>query len=361
MSDLSAAAAAMGIPESLVERSAEAKAAETGSSVEEILAAWAGGESAPAGAATETPAEPEAEDAEPEAAEATTEPQSETPPPAVSIEIPGDSPEAAPSRPGEVSRVEVPAEVTMAEAANLPVVVTVPTTGIKERTNFVVPKWLAALFFLVPLLALFALGGSATGVCGEATELTTNVITGEVVNCDGTPFEGSSVGGGGGADFIALGEAIYQGQEIGSVNCAGCHGAGGGGGVGPALNGVINVFGSCSDHIEWIELGTQGFQAAGRSTYGDTNKPVGGGGIMPGFSSLSAEQLAAVTAFERVRFGGASPDETLTSCGLVEAPAEGEEPPADGEGSADPVGDPPADTVPDQTEEDSSESSGDGA
>ena len=33
----------------------------------------------------------------------------------------------------------------MAEAANLPVVVTVPTTGIKERTNFVVPKWLAVL------------------------------------------------------------------------------------------------------------------------------------------------------------------------------------------------------------------------
>lgn len=62
MSDLAAAAAAMGLPETLVERSAEARAAETGQSVDEIYAAWAGGEAAPAPA---TPAEetPTAEEA----------------------------------------------------------------------------------------------------------------------------------------------------------------------------------------------------------------------------------------------------------------------------------------------------------
>ncbi|HUO45988.1 MAG TPA: cbb3-type cytochrome c oxidase subunit II [Acidimicrobiia bacterium] len=43
MSDLGAAAAALGIPEALVKRSAEARAKEAGVSVEEILAAWAGG------------------------------------------------------------------------------------------------------------------------------------------------------------------------------------------------------------------------------------------------------------------------------------------------------------------------------
>ncbi len=49
MSELvSAAAAALGLPEALVERSAAARAAETGSSTEEILAAWAGGEAPPA-------------------------------------------------------------------------------------------------------------------------------------------------------------------------------------------------------------------------------------------------------------------------------------------------------------------------
>lgn len=58
MSDIAAAAENMGIPESLVQRSAEARAKATGASAEEIIAAWAGGGSAPAAAApSEAPAE----------------------------------------------------------------------------------------------------------------------------------------------------------------------------------------------------------------------------------------------------------------------------------------------------------------
>ncbi|MEA1902585.1 MAG: cbb3-type cytochrome c oxidase subunit II [Actinomycetota bacterium] len=58
MSDVAAAAAALGIPESLVERSAAARAAETGGSTDEIIAAWAGGGAAPttAAAPAESPA-----------------------------------------------------------------------------------------------------------------------------------------------------------------------------------------------------------------------------------------------------------------------------------------------------------------
>lgn len=334
MSDLAAAAAALGIPELLVQRSAEARAAETGASVDEILAAWAGGESGPA---------PAAEPSEPEPAEevqATTEEPDEAPTqPEVTTEEPGDrSTETVPAAAiaTATSRAPAPTEVTAAEAANLPVVITVPTSGIKERTNFAVPKWLAVTFFIAPLIALFALGGSATGECGAATELGTNVITGEIVNCDGSEFTGSAVGGGG-TDFIALGEAIYQGNEVSGVNCAGCHGAGGGGGAGPALNAVLTVFGSCADHTEWVTLATAGLQAAGRSTYGDTNKPLGGfGAPMPGFgSSLSEEQIAAVSAFERVRFGGQEPETALNDCGLVEEPAEGESEEGAGEDGAD--------------------------
>jgi cytochrome c oxidase cbb3-type subunit II len=44
---LTSASAALGLPESLVRRSAEARAAETGASVDEVLAAWAGGGSVP--------------------------------------------------------------------------------------------------------------------------------------------------------------------------------------------------------------------------------------------------------------------------------------------------------------------------
>ena len=83
---LSAAAAAMGLPESLVQRSAEARAAETGGSAEEILAAWAGGEAvaststAPADVQEETPAKSEpTTPAEPEPA--STPPAVVAPPP----------------------------------------------------------------------------------------------------------------------------------------------------------------------------------------------------------------------------------------------------------------------------------------
>lgn len=87
MSDLlAAAAAALGTPEALVKRSAEARAAETGASVDEILAAWAGGEAAPA--PTEEPAaEPEEEPAAAEKAPAAEdEPVSEVP--EITVEVP---------------------------------------------------------------------------------------------------------------------------------------------------------------------------------------------------------------------------------------------------------------------------------
>ena len=78
-------------------------------------------------------------------------------------------------------------------------------------------------------------------------------------------------------------------------------------------------------------MGTTGFQAAGRSTYGDTNKAVGGGGVMAGFGELTPEQLVAVVMYERITFGGQNPDDAALDCGLV-AP-EGEEP-ADDETAA---------------------------
>ncbi len=319
MSDLSAAAEALGIPESIVQRSAAARAAETGMTVDEVLAAWAGGGSV--AGSPPAAADQEAPPAEVEPAEATEETEEAAAPAPAPTDVPASAPSPAPS--GPVTRSPVPAEVTAAEAAGLPEVITVPTAGIRERTNLAIPRWLAAVMLIIPAFALFALGGSATGECGEATELSTNVITGQVVNCDGTEFTGSGAGGGG-ADFIAMGEDVYQNV----ANCDGCHGAQGQGGVGPSFSGVLTTFGSCIDHIEWVTLGSEGFQGEGRSTYGDTGKPVAGG--MPPFgTTLTEEQLASAVAFERVRFGGADPAETLTDCGL--APAEGEEGEAPGE------------------------------
>jgi mono/diheme cytochrome c family protein len=282
-------------------------------------------ESAPVPAPDDTPAE--------EAQEEAPSPEPETAPPSVMVDTaPAPEPVAAASR-------VAASEVTASEASQLPEVVTVPTAGIRERTNFNLPRWLFGVMLIIPAFALFTLGGSATGTCGEATELRVDVVTGEIVNCDGSEFTGSGVGGGS-ADFIALGEAIYTGSAVGGVNCSGCHGANGGGGVGPALNGVLTTFGACSDHEQWVRLGSGGFQANGETSYGDTNKPIAGG--MPAHSSLSDEQLASVSAFERVRFGGGSPDEVLADCGLTEEEEAGGE--DDGTGTTVP-GDEPTGTT----------------
>lgn len=95
MSDLSAAAEAMGLPESLVERSAEARAAETGASVEEIIAQWAGGEAAPAPSKEEPAAEPEETPAAEETPEE--EEQAEPAPPTPVIETPEPTTGEAPA------------------------------------------------------------------------------------------------------------------------------------------------------------------------------------------------------------------------------------------------------------------------
>ena len=307
---LAGAAAAMGLPEALVQRSAEARAAETGQSVDEILAAWAGGEA--------VAAPPPAAEPEPASSADAEEAPAEEPEPALVPDVVIETPE--PVSGAAPTRAPLPAEVTMAEALHIPEVVTVPTAGIKERTSFVIPRWLTFVMLIVPLFALFALGGASTGACGEATELQTDVVTGEIVNCDGSEFTGSQIGGGG-PDFIAMGGDIYDGSLVAGVNCAGCHGANGQGvGTFPPLTGTLTTFGSCTDHIEWVTVGSNGFTEQG--TYGDTNKPVAGG--MPAFSStLTPEQIAAVSAFERVRFGGEEPDSALVDCGLAE-PEEGE-------------------------------------
>ena len=101
MSDLLAAAAArLGTPEALVKRSAEARAAATGASVDEILAAWAGGEAAPAAAeeptAAEPEGEPEAEGAAPEVEAPPTEEEVVSKVPEITVEVPAAQPEVLP-------------------------------------------------------------------------------------------------------------------------------------------------------------------------------------------------------------------------------------------------------------------------
>jgi mono/diheme cytochrome c family protein len=308
MSDfLAAAAQALNAPEVLVKRSAEARAKATGTPVDDILAAWAGGQTV-AAAPPATPATAPAPEPEPTppAAPATPEPPLEA--------EPAPRPEMVPSGgPQVVTLPPAPTEVTPEEALDVPVVVSVPTAGLTERTTSTIPRWLVATFLLLPLFGLLVLAGRGTAEAGceeGGFTLAVDRVSGEVENCDGSAFEGKSTGGGGAAAFLAQGQEIY-------TQCAACHGANGGGGVGPSFAQVLIDFTSCTDHQEWVRLGTNGFRELGRTTYGDLAKPVGGGGVMPSFSQLSDEQLASVVAFERIRFGGGNPDAVLADCGLV--------------------------------------------
>ena len=100
--------------------------------------------------------------------------------------------------------------------------------------------------------------------------------------------------------------------------CNGCHGDNGQGGVGPAFAGgaVLATFPTCADHVQWVQLGSVGWQAQIGTKYGAQGTLSQGG--MPNFGdSLNDEDLRSVIVFERVRFGGADLDQTLADCGLV--------------------------------------------
>src|SRR5690606_40008221 len=86
--------------------------------------------------------------------------------------------------------------------------------------------------------------------------------------------------------------------------------SGGGSGAIPALNEgkVLETFPEASEHLRWVIEGTNGFTALGFDTYGATNTPVGSNGVMPGWASLSAEELIAVVRYERERLSGGTFD-----------------------------------------------------
>ena len=167
MSDLSAAAAALGIPEAIVLRSAAARAAETGMTVDEVLAPGPGADQWPDPHPRRRIRKRHPPKLSPlKQREETEETAAPAPAPERTSPASGGTPRCGRGT-GPVTRSPIPAEVTAAEAAGLPEVVTVPTAGIRERTNFVFPRWLAAVMLIIPLFALFALGGSATGTAAR--------------------------------------------------------------------------------------------------------------------------------------------------------------------------------------------------
>lgn len=289
-----AAAQVMNVPEILVGRSARARASAAGVPPEQILAEWAGVE---AGAVSAAPAA-----AAPPAAAPAAAPAAEAAAPALEVEV------VAPSEP--VVEAPEPEPEEEEEPEEEPVEVLVGAAGIRTMARRSLPRWLAATFLVVPLFAVFYAATFASGPgCGNGGALAVDPVTGVAENCDGTEF--GSVGG----NPIRLGAALYAAEA--APTCASCHGVDGGGGTGPAFAGgaVIETFPACEDHVLWVSLGTAGWREQVGDTYGATNKPVGGGGNMQGYSpALTPEEIASVVLFERVTYGGIDAAEAEADC-----------------------------------------------
>ena len=281
-------------PASLVQRSAEARAAASGSSVDDVLNSWLGGENI-----------------------TTSTPKEEAPVEEV-VETVEEVKEEAPVE--EVVETVVEKE-TVAAVVTKQIKTTTAlineTMNIKVNPEVSLPRWLNLSFIIIPVFILIGLiTTSNTQECGERGVLDIDRKSQEAVNCDGSPFEGKGVAATNSVNYVALGQEIYSGAAA----CAGCHGGGGGGGVGPAFIGgaLYTTFPSCADHVKWIQLGSAGWQSEVGPTYGAEDKVSIGG--MPGFQGkLSEEELNAVVVFERVVFGGGQLEEVLTDCGLNES------------------------------------------
>ena len=295
MSDLvNKVAEILNAPVDLVQRSAEARAAASGVSVDDVLSSWAGGESVAASAPKEEAPVEEA-------------PKEES---VVEETVEEEAPvEEAPKEEAVVATAVTRQVTKSISFAN-------ETMGIKINSENLLPKWLNFSFIIIPLFILIGLiSSSNTQECGERGMLNVDRKSQEAVNCDGSPYEGRGVAATNTINYIALGQEVYAGAAA----CAGCHGGGGGGGVGPAFTGgaLYTTFPTCADHTKWIQLGSAGWQAEVGPTYGAEDTVSIGG--MPGFQGkLTEDELYAVVVFERVVFGGGNTEEVLSDCGLLE-------------------------------------------
>ena len=291
-------------PIDLVQRSAEARAAASGKSVDEVLSSWAGGESIEASAPVE---EKPVEEAPVEEAPVEEKPVEEAPVEEAPVE----------EAPVETVTTKVTQKITNSYS------VVNETMGIKTNPETLLPKWLNFSFIIIPLFILVGLiSSSNTQECGERGMLNIDRKSQQAVNCDGSPYEGRGVAATNTINYIALGQEVYAGAAA----CAGCHGGGGGGGVGPAFTGgaLYTTFPTCADHAKWIQLGSAGWQAEVGPTYGAEDTVSIGG--MPGFQGkLTEDEIYAVVVFERVVFGGGNTEEVLNDCGLIETEEDEEE------------------------------------
>ena len=119
-----------------------------------------------------------------------------------------------------------------------------------------------------------------------------------------------SCGGSSRTPLLADGRVLYT-----SNGCAACHGSAGNGGAGGPLTAVVRTFPGCSENVEWVKLGSQGWIEANGDTYGSASKPITG--EMPSFSPrMTEKEIRTVVTYERVEFGGLEEETVRADCGV---------------------------------------------
>ncbi|HJQ91084.1 MAG TPA: cbb3-type cytochrome c oxidase subunit II [Acidimicrobiia bacterium] len=278
-----AAAAALGIPEAIVQRSAAARAEETGMTVDEVLAAWAGGGDIPS---PSSPAPAETEPAETEAAEEPAAPADDSTEPAIT---PSPTPTAV---------IETPAA---APVTTSPAVPGKPPVLVGEADNpIAILVGAVGLFF-----ALFLVGVVGPALPTENPGARTSEL----------PY----------SETALHGQEIYQ-----SVGCVSCHTQM----VRPVVADVGLGAVSLSDSNQ--VLGSRRFgpdlsNVGARISASQIEAIITGLDDHPALS-LSSEDLDALVAYlvESATLEEAAPGEPTEDAPAEEAPAE-EAPAADGE------------------------------
>ena len=176
----------LGAPETLVQRSAEARAEASGNTVEEVLQSWAGGEAIAASAPVveEAPVEEVKEEVVVEEA------------PVEEVVV-----EEAPVAKSVTTKVEtVIKKVSMANN----------TMGIKLNTDTTLPRWLNFSFMIIPVFILIGMiNTSGAQECGVNGILDVDRKSQQTVNCDGSPFEGKGVASTNAVNYVAVGQQVY--------------------------------------------------------------------------------------------------------------------------------------------------------
>ncbi len=236
MSDLlSAAAQALGTPEAIVKRSAEARAKATGSSVDDILSAWAGGAPVPAAPAG-VPASPPASAPEPTAPAEVPTPAAAPAPARAAVAVlerePVPEPEPEPEEIVEPAPLSVRIDRSWKIGATAGVLVgvlipLVASTWLAPRTGTVgdpgairpvvetVAGWVVIGYALLSAVAGAVVAGIARGITGWygagmklATPLRRSLVVGTGVGLVGGALVGSIIVGAGTASETVEGVTV---------------------------------------------------------------------------------------------------------------------------------------------------------